>query len=52
MECQRTIAEVVGIVVVRINLGSGRSREASITIESNKRFCVHSIGPLLDDVQG
>lgn len=52
MEYQSAAAEVTGEVIIRGHLSSGRTCEAQIAIESNKQFCVHSIGPLLDDTQG
>lgn len=51
MKDQRTAAEMAGIVVVRGNLCGDRPREALIAIKCDKRFDVHSNGPIPDDAQ-
>lgn len=52
MEYQRAAAEVAGVVVVRVKLCSGCAHEALIAVKRDKRFCVHSIGPLPYDRAG
>ena len=52
VEYQSATAEVAGVAVVRVKLCSGRAREALIAVKRDKRFGVHSIGPLPDDAQG
>lgn len=45
MVLQRIAAEVVGILVVRGGLRSTGTGQATVTIESDKGFCVHCIVP-------